>query len=113
MIEEETTKNYLLDYRTGGSLGPMKIICINFAVAEGDDYGNTIDWLRKKVMENNREFTLGEFGPFKEEPPKIIKMDPTPEQVQEVKDYVQQTGVRAFPDSIVVISDPNNGVRTI
>jgi len=68
MIEEEATRNYLLDYRMCGDLGPMRIICINFVVNE-EDAKRTEEWLREKVLRNEREFTLGEFGPFKEEAP--------------------------------------------
>ena len=68
MIEEEATRNYLLDYRMCGDLGPMRIICINFVVNE-EDAAKTEEWLREKILRNEREFTLGEFGPFKAEVP--------------------------------------------
>jgi len=65
-MEEEATRNYLLDYRMCGDLGPMRIISINFVVNE-EDAKQTEEWLREKILRNEREFTLGEFGPFKEE----------------------------------------------
>ena len=34
MMEEEATRNYLLDYRMCGDLGPMRIISINVVVNE-------------------------------------------------------------------------------
>jgi len=65
-------RNYLLDYRESGDLGPLKIITINFAVSE-DEYKTAIEWLRGKILRNDREFTLGEYGPFKmEEPPQVL-----------------------------------------
>ena len=71
MMEEEATRNYLLDYRMCGDLGPMRIISINFVVNE-EDAKRTEEWLREKILRNEREFTLGEFGPFKEEPVQIV-----------------------------------------
>lgn len=70
MIEGEAARNYLLDYRMCGDLGPMRIISINFVVSE-EDAKRTEEWLREKILRNEREFTLGEFGlgPFKAEMP--------------------------------------------
>ena len=67
MIEDNASKNYLLNYKEGGDLGPMRIIRIDFAV-DADSYDKTMEWLREKILRNEREFTLGEYGPFKEEP---------------------------------------------
>jgi len=68
----DENRNYLLDYRESGDLGPLKIISLNFAVNE-EDYQTTVEWLREKILRNNREFTLGEYGPFKmEEPPQVL-----------------------------------------
>lgn len=78
-------RNYLLDYRESGDLGPLKVIAINFAVSE-EDYKTTVEWLREKILRNEREFTLGEYGPFKEGPAHMVLVaDPTEEQKQEIK----------------------------
>ncbi len=65
MIEEESRKNYLLDYKASGDIGNMKIITINFAVSAGADYDRAIEWMREKLLRNEREFTLGDYGPYK------------------------------------------------
>ena len=68
----DENRNYLLDYKESGDLGPLKIITINFAVSE-DEYKTAIEWLRGKILRNDREFTLGEYGPFKmEESPQVL-----------------------------------------
>ena len=79
----DDNRNYLLDFRQSGTIGPMRIITLNFAVAEGKDYDQTVDWLTKKLFDNKRGFTLGEYGPHKAG--LLIKEDP-PEN-KEMKDY--------------------------
>ena len=100
-MKDENT-NYLLDYRTGGEIGPMKIICINFAVAEGEDYDRTLDWLRRKLMENDRKFTLGDYGPFKDEPV------PTPEPEEFIRlppaNHEEDGATRWFIDQTICLA---------
>jgi len=95
MIEENATKNYLLDYRTGGDLGPMRIISISFAV-DADSYDMTMEWLREKILRNEREFTMGEYGPFKEEP----------QQVQVYPKEPSPSGLRTYADGEIMIGNP-------
>jgi len=78
----DENRNYLLDYRESGDLGPLKIISLNFAVNE-QDYKTTVEWLREKILRNNREFTLGEYGPFKD--PNILVADATDLNVEEFR----------------------------
>lgn len=95
MIEDNATKNYLLDYRTGGDLGPMRIISISFAV-DADSYDGTMEWLREKILRNDREFTLGEYGPFKEEPQQVTvyPKEPSP------------SGLRTYAEGQIIIGNP-------
>lgn len=100
----EDNRNYLLDYREGGDLGPMKIISINFAVRE-EDYQTTVDWLREKILRNEREFTMGEYGPFRKDLSSVIIPDPT--EVEELRKKLS-TGMKTYEDGGIIIGNPHD-----
>ena len=122
MIEDNATKNYLLNYKEGGDLGPMRIIRIDFAV-DADSYDKTMEWLREKILRNEREFTLGEYGPFKEEP---IMLAVDTERAKEIRRILSEesrrmseagvtapdfkepapTGLRTYADDGIIIKSP-------
>ncbi|MBE6524461.1 MAG: hypothetical protein E7Z65_06290 [Thermoplasmata archaeon] len=60
MNGEESSKKYLLDYRQGGTMGPMKILTMSFAVDE-KDYDKVIAHLSRMLLVNERAFTIGEY----------------------------------------------------
>ena len=103
-MKTDANSNYLLDYRESGDLGPMKIISINFAVRE-EDYQTTVDWLREKILRNNREFTLGEYGPFKD--PNILVADPKDLNVEELRKQVL-AGMKTYEDGGIIIGNPHD-----
>ena len=114
MIEDNASKNYLLNYKEGGDLGPMRIIRIDFAV-DADSYDKTMEWLREKILRNEREFTLGEYGPFKEEL-NVLTVDT--EGAEEIKRILSEegmtvypkepapTGLRTYADGEIIIGNP-------
>ncbi|MBE6524468.1 MAG: hypothetical protein E7Z65_06325 [Thermoplasmata archaeon] len=94
----DENRNYLLDYRESGDLGPLKLISLNFAVNE-EDYQTTVEWLRGKILRNNREFTLGEYGPFKD--PNILVADPKDLKVEELRRSLS-SGELVYEDGIII-----------
>jgi len=105
-MKTDANSNYLLDYRECGDLGPMKIISINFAVRE-EDYQTTVDWLREKILRNEREFTMGEYGPFRKDPPSPAVIIPDPTEVEELRKQLS-TGMKTYEDGGIIIGNPHD-----
>lgn len=88
-------RNYLLDYKESGDLGPLKIITINYAV-DAEEYEAAIEWLRRKILANDREFTLNEPAPL------ILTADP--ERLKGLERQGELTGVVRDDDSGIIIT---------
>lgn len=53
-------KSYILDYRNGGGIGPMRIINLNIAMSESD-WREMDKWLQEKLLRNDREISLSDY----------------------------------------------------